>query len=87
MTAIQRWPSRLYEDVPAFAAAAERIYDLVAQHREAAGRATTLLWGALPERPRYRRTRAIFLRGLGLIYLAAFTSLAVQVDGIDVQRG
>ena len=41
----------------------------------------------LPERPRHRRMRAIFLRGLGAVYLAAFTSLAVQVDGLIGSRG
>ena len=40
-----------------------------------------------PQRPRYRRMRAIFLRGLGAVYLAAFASLAVQVDGLIGSRG
>ena len=40
-----------------------------------------------PHRPRYRRMRAIFLRGLGVVYLAAFASLAVQVDGLIGSRG
>jgi hypothetical protein len=39
------------------------------------------------ERPHYRRMRAIFLRGLGAVYLAAFASLAVQVDGLIGSRG
>ena len=38
-------------------------------------------------RPSYRRTRAIFLRGMGVVYLAAFWSLAVQVDGLIGSRG
>ena len=38
-------------------------------------------------RPRHRRMRAIFLRGLGAVYLAAFASLAVQVDGLIGSRG
>jgi predicted DCC family thiol-disulfide oxidoreductase YuxK len=82
-----RWPSWLYEHVPGFATAAEAVYDLVARNRGAADRATTLLWGEVSERPRYRRTRAIVLRGLGLVYLAAFASLAVQVDGLIGRRG
>ena len=40
-----------------------------------------------PQRPRYRRMRAIFLRGLGVVFLAAFASLAVQVDGLIGSRG
>ena len=31
--------------------------------------------------------RSIFLRGLGVVYLAAFWSLAVQVDGLIGSRG
>ncbi|MFO0892871.1 MAG: lipase maturation factor family protein [Isosphaeraceae bacterium] len=82
-----RWPAWLYESLPGFADAAEAVYGFVSRHRGAAGRVTTLLWGAVPERPRYRRTRAVFLRGLGLIYLMAFASLAVQVDGLIGSRG
>ncbi len=39
------------------------------------------------ERPRYRLMRAIFLRGLGVVYLAAFASLGVQLDGLIGSRG
>ena len=38
-------------------------------------------------RPRYRLTRSLFLRGLGLVYLSAFGSLAVQLDGLIGSRG
>jgi len=37
--------------------------------------------------PRYRLTRSLFLRGLALVYLAAFGSLAVQIDGLIGSRG
>jgi hypothetical protein len=37
--------------------------------------------------PRYRRARSIFLRALGLIYVAAFASLGVQVDGLVGSQG
>jgi hypothetical protein len=40
-----------------------------------------------PPPPDYRRTRSIFLRGLGLCYTAAFASMAVQVDGLIGSRG
>jgi lipase maturation factor 1 len=50
------------------------------------------LWPSFPgtkewEPPHYRHTRSIFLRGLGLVYLAAFGSLTVQVDGLIGSRG
>jgi hypothetical protein len=35
----------------------------------------------------YRWTRSVLLRGLGVVYLAAFGSLAVQVDGLIGSRG
>jgi lipase maturation factor 1 len=38
-------------------------------------------------RPGRRLTRSVVLRGLGLVYLAAFTSLAVQLDGLIGSRG
>jgi hypothetical protein len=38
-------------------------------------------------RTRYRRTRSMFLRGIGLVYLTAFWSIAVQVDGLIGSRG
>jgi lipase maturation factor 1 len=38
-------------------------------------------------RPTYRRTRSIFLRGLGLSYMAAFASMAAQVDGLIGSHG
>src|SRR5207247_1030647 len=60
---------------------------IVARHRAAAAVATRWLWGTVPERPRYRRMRSIFLRGLGAVYLAAFWSLGVQVDGLIGSRG
>jgi lipase maturation factor 1 len=44
-------------------------------------------WADKARRPRYRLTRALFLRGLALVYLAAFGSLAVQLDGLIGSRG
>ena len=40
-----------------------------------------------PRRPSYRQTRGLLLRGMGLAYLSAFGSLAVQVDGLIGERG
>jgi predicted DCC family thiol-disulfide oxidoreductase YuxK len=83
----RRWPDRLYSRVPAFARASEATYDLVARHRQAAMVATRLLCGSVDRRPSYRRTRVLFLRGMGVAYLAAFWSLAVQADGLIGTRG
>jgi lipase maturation factor 1 len=66
--------------------AADR-HDLGARLRGAATIAARLLSGPVDRRPSYRTTRAIFLRGMGLVYLAAFWSLAVQADGLIGSRG
>jgi lipase maturation factor 1 len=83
----KRWLGWLYDRLPAFAEAAEETYEFVARHRDEAAVATRWLCGSVDQRPRYRRTRAILLRGLGLVYLGAFASLAVQVDGLIGSRG
>ena len=38
-------------------------------------------------RPTYRLTRSALLRGLGVVYVSAFGSLAVQLDGLIGSRG
>jgi lipase maturation factor 1 len=38
-------------------------------------------------RPTYRQTRSIFLRGIGLSYVAAFGSMTAQVDGLIGSHG
>ena len=82
-----RWPAQLYARVPLVGRVAEAGYNLVAQHRDAAMLAVRWLCGTIDRRPSYRRTRAIFVRGMGVAYLAAFWSLAVQADGLIGSRG
>ncbi len=48
---------------------------------------TSLFWGEDVRRPTYFHARRWFLRFLGLIYLIAFLSLWVQVDGLIGARG
>ena len=40
------------------------------------------LWRVAGEKPTYRISSTLFLRGLGVIYLIAFFSLWIQVDGL-----
>ncbi|MEO2137139.1 MAG: lipase maturation factor family protein [bacterium] len=69
-----------YQRLPGFAPAAELAYRLVAANRGLASFVTRLL---LPVSPaRYLLTRRCFLAGMGLVYLAAFVSLWVQVHGL-----
>lgn len=75
------WLNRLYE-APLAAPVAEWAYRLVARRRGFFLRATKLLWGARPARPRHGLTAWIFLRALALVYLFAFLSWLPQLPGL-----
>jgi predicted DCC family thiol-disulfide oxidoreductase YuxK len=77
----------LYRGVPGAAPLAELGYRLVARHRPAAMKLTRLLWGSSVLKPTYAAASALFLRLLGLSYLAAFVSLWTQVDGLIGSNG
>src|SRR4051794_15039916 len=71
-----------YDHVPGFATVSESGYGFIARHRNFASAVTRLLWGKNVRRPTYFWARRWFLRALGVIYLIAFASLWVQVDGL-----
>ncbi|MBC7945022.1 MAG: lipase maturation factor family protein [Burkholderiales bacterium] len=71
-----------YRLVPGFASLAERIYALIARHRSVFYAITLALWGRQPEPPRFDLVCELFLRALGLSYVAAFASFAVQALGL-----
>lgn len=79
-----RW---CFEKVPGFAPVSNVAYAFVAQHRELAHTVTSIFWGEDVRRPTYFQARSWFLRLLGAIYLIAFLSLWVQVDGLIGARG
>jgi hypothetical protein len=81
------WLQRFYEYIPGFAPISELAYRLIATHRESADQIDMLLIGPGEQQPSYLLTRQIFLRLLGLIYLAAFISLWSQIDGLIGSRG
>ena len=72
----------LYEKVPGFAPLSEFVYRFLARRRGLLNRLTSVLWGSALEPPRYDLVSWVFLRGLGLVYLAAFASLASQMLGL-----
>jgi predicted DCC family thiol-disulfide oxidoreductase YuxK len=76
---LNRWS---YDHVPGFAAASEFAYRFIAGHRDLADTVTSIFWGKNVERPTYVHARGWFLRFLGVIYLIAFLSLWIQVDGL-----
>ena len=76
-----------YEHVPGFAVITEAAYRLVARHRRTASFFTRLLWGQDVRQPTYFESRRWFFRSLGGIYLIAFLSLWMQVDGLIGEHG
>ncbi len=72
----------LYRHVPGFAPIADRVYAFVAAHRSALYRPSRWLWGRDYEPPQFDLVSWLFLRAVGLIYLAAFFSFGVQALGL-----
>jgi lipase maturation factor 1 len=83
----RKWLAWSYEHLPGFAAVSETSYRFVAHHRIFASRVTRLLWGEDVRRPTYFWAQHWFLRTLGMIYLIAFVSIWVQVDGLVGSKG
>lgn len=83
----RRWLAWIYHRVPGAAGFAELAYRIVARHRQASSAITRLLWGNDARPPTYVRARHWFLRGLGIVYLIAFVSFWVQIDGLIGRDG
>ena len=83
----REWLAWSYDHVPGFSAVSETGYGFIARHRKFASAITRLLWGKDVRRPTYFWARRWFLRALGVIYLIAFVSLWVQVDGLVGSNG
>jgi predicted DCC family thiol-disulfide oxidoreductase YuxK len=72
----------LYRHLPWFAVLAEATYNLTAHHRETAYWWSRLLWGPERHPPTYHLVSWLFLRLLGLTFLAAFLSIGSQITGL-----
>ena len=83
----RKWMAWSYDHVPGFAAISEIVYKFIARHRMLGSAVTRVLWGNDVRPPTYFWARRWFLRGLGLVYLVAFVSLWVQVDGLIGANG
>jgi lipase maturation factor 1 len=81
------WMLWLYEHIPGFALIAELAYRMVARHRSFCYWATRALWGIPIEVESFTIATWLFLRTLGLAYLFAFASFAVQAAGLIGSRG
>ncbi len=82
-----RWTLAAYRHVPFFGSLAEACYRWVAEHRGFCAKLTTLLWGRTTEKPAYQLSGWLFPRLMGAIFLSAFLSLWVQIDGLAGSRG
>jgi lipase maturation factor 1 len=83
----KRWMAWSYQHVPGFAPLSESLYKIIACNRRFASAVTRLLWGNSVCPPTYFVARRWFLRALGLIFLIAFVSLWVQIDGLIGSNG
>ncbi|HUL41931.1 MAG TPA: lipase maturation factor family protein [Burkholderiales bacterium] len=77
----------LYRNLPGFAAVSEWTYAFIASHRPAFHRLSLLLWGHDYAPPSFGLVSWLFLRGIALIYLAAFVSFGVQALGLIGSHG
>lgn len=81
------WLLWLYQHLPGFAPVSERTYRFVAGHRPFLDRIRLLVWGRTLDPPSHFLPRWIFLRLLGIVYLAAFASLWPQITGLAGAHG
>jgi predicted DCC family thiol-disulfide oxidoreductase YuxK len=77
----------LYRHLPGFAGIAESLYALIASNRSRLYRPCVWMWGRDYEPPRFDLVAWLFLRAMGLIYLAAFVSFGVQAMGLIGSHG
>jgi len=83
----RKWMTWGYDHVPGFAAISEIAYGIIARHRKFGSAFTRVLWGRDVRPPTYFWAQRWFLRAVGLVYLIAFVSLWVQVDGLIGANG
>jgi lipase maturation factor 1 len=83
----RRWMKWSYQHIPGFAGISELVYSSISRHRRLASTITRLLWGKNVRPPTYLWARRWFLRTLSLVYLIAFISLWVQIDGLIGENG
>lgn len=76
-----------YRHLPGYAGCTEAAYRVIARHRVAAACISRGLWGPQRVPASYTQVTALFLRLLGLIYLAAFASFGSQAIGLIGAHG
>ena len=76
-----------YQNLPGFDFITEVAYQFIARHRDWFYKPSKLLWGKERYPERFDQLSWLFLRLLGLIYLSAFISFAVQAMGLIGSNG
>jgi predicted DCC family thiol-disulfide oxidoreductase YuxK/uncharacterized membrane protein YphA (DoxX/SURF4 family) len=87
MGGVERWLFWCYRKIPSFSYLTELIYEEVAANREFLSKLDRFFLGTSAVPRQYNLVRFVFLRGVALIYLVAFVSLWVQVQGLIGSRG
>ena len=82
-----KWLLRAYEKVPGFASVSEWGYRQVAENRQIFSTVTRWFWGSSMQTPTWFLTRRVFLFLLGLVYILAFGSLWIQIEGLVGEAG
>ena len=82
-----KWLRRAYEKVPGFASVSEWGYRQVAENRQIFSTVTRWFWGSSMQTPTWFLTRRVFLFLLGLVYILAFGSLWIQIEGLVGEAG
>ena len=83
----RKWPLALYDDMPRLAKAADWGYEKVAAHRTLFNYLDLVTLGRNTLPVTHQATRRWFLRLLSLVYIFAFISLWVQVEGLIGSKG
>ena len=83
----KKWLAWSYYHFAGFAPVSESLYKIISCNRRFASVITRLLWGNDVRPPTYFAPRRWFLRAVGLIFLIAFVSLWVQIDGLIGSNG
>jgi len=77
----------LYQGFPGFAFLSEAAYRAIANRRPFFARLSRIMWGPDAEPVSYDLTAGLFIRLIGVVYLAAFISLGTQILGLVGGRG
>jgi lipase maturation factor 1 len=83
----ERWLLWCYRRIPSFPIITEVIYDEVATHREFLSKLDRFFLGSNTTPRQYALVQFVFLRGLALVYLIAFASLWMQIQGLIGSQG